>query len=389
MDVVSVGVVEFRDGNDNVIGLGAAEEDDLGVDVAGHLADGLGEFVGRVGADVLVVDLCVVGRFLYFPPEVARGSLGGEVLAGVDTEPTDGVVRAGRDQTDRDDFGVQRGRVLDRTVEGGLCQRRTVEGNEKYHTAASVASLIKRCGGGSGRRFLFGYRKGKLSAGRTLLVVEMSWPALSPTTENIHTVASCVRSGGVVVAPSDTNMALTVAPDRPDAIERVYEIKDRPDHKPLTLFVRDPRDWRRFARHDDPAVVDALAAAFWPGPLNLVLERDDPDLDDRCAMDGTVSIGCLANPVWRDLAEAVGGPVAMTSANRSGTVSDDQLVDVELAVDHVGADADYVLGGEPEGTTRASTILSVAGGDADVATVLRQGDLTPTNIERATSLVIE
>ena len=217
----------------------------------------------------------------------------------------------------------------------------------------------------------------------------MSSPALSPTAENIRTVARCVREGGVVVAPSDTNMALTVAPGRPGAIERTYDIKNRPAHKPLTLFVREPANWRQFARHDDPDVVDALAEAFWPGPLNLVLERDAPDLDDRCAMDGTVSIGCLANPVWRDLAEAIGGPVAMTSANQSGTVPDDRLVDIDLAADHVGGDVEYILGGEPEGTTRASMILSLAGDEAGVATVLRQGDRTAADIERATSLTIE
>jgi L-threonylcarbamoyladenylate synthase len=217
----------------------------------------------------------------------------------------------------------------------------------------------------------------------------MSSSALRPTTENVRTVARCVRDGGVVVAPSDTNMALTVSPAHDGAIDRVYAIKDRPTHKPLTLFVRDPEDWRRFARHDDPAGVDALAEAFWPGPLNLVLERDSPALDDRCAMDGTVSVGCLANPVWRDLADAVGGPVAMTSANQSGAVPDDRLVDVELAADHVGDAADYILGGEPEGTTRASTILSLADGAAGEARILRRGDLTPADIERATSLTVE
>jgi len=216
----------------------------------------------------------------------------------------------------------------------------------------------------------------------------MSGQTLSPSTENIALAADCVREGGVVVAPSDTNMALAVSPRHSDAIDRIYDIKNRPTQKPLTLFVRDPEAWRRFARHGDPETVDALAEAFWPGPLNLVLERDAPGLDDRCAMDGTVSVGCLANPVWRELAEVVGGPVAMTSANRSGTVPDDRLVDVELAVDHVGDAVDYILGGEPEGTTRASAILSLADGEAGVARMLRRGDLTAGDIERATSLIV-
>ena len=216
----------------------------------------------------------------------------------------------------------------------------------------------------------------------------MATEPLTPTEAHVERVAASVREGGVVVAPSDTNMALTVDPDYPSAIDRVYDLKERPEHKPLTLFVREPTDWRRFASHPDPALVDALAEAFWPGPLNLVLDRDAPDLDDRCAKSGTVSVGCLSNPVWRDLAGRVGGPLAMTSANRSGTVPDDRLVDVDLAMAHVGEGADYVLGGEPEGTTRASTILSLAAGEPGQGTVLRRGDLTTDALDAAAPLAV-
>lgn len=204
---------------------------------------------------------------------------------------------------------------------------------------------------------------------------------LEPTEANVERAADCVRDGGVIVAPSDTNLALTVDPRRPEAIERVYELKDRPREKPLTLFVREPDEWRTYGRHEDPAVVDRLADAFWPGPLNLVLEATDAVPDDRCTRDGTVAIGCLANQVWRDLTARLDGPVAMTSANRSGTVDDDALVDVATAVDHVGDGADYVLDEEPEGTTRASTILDLVGEPS----ILRRGDLTRGDLREVAS----
>ncbi|MFC6973831.1 L-threonylcarbamoyladenylate synthase [Halomicroarcula sp. GCM10025709] len=217
----------------------------------------------------------------------------------------------------------------------------------------------------------------------------MTTEVLDPTTAAVETVADCLADGGVVVAPSDTNMALTVDPGHAAAIERVYEIKDRPAHKPLTLFVRDPDDWRRFGTHPDPAVVDTLVEAFWPGPLNLVLEQADTGQHDRLSMDGTVSVGCLSNPVWRDLAAAVDGPLAMTSANQSGTVDDDTLVTVDRAVEHVGDAADYVLAGEPQGTTRASAILSLAAGDRGDATPLRRGDIDAEAIESAAPLRVD
>lgn len=200
----------------------------------------------------------------------------------------------------------------------------------------------------------------------------MTAPVLEPTSENIERVAETIESGGVVVAPSDTNMALTLDPWNPDAIARAYEIKSRPAHKPLTLFVRDPTAWQTYGQHPEPNVIERLTDAFWPGPLNLVLGRTDQIPDDRLCMDATVSIGCLANPVWRELTDHLDRPVAMTSANVSGTVPDDELVTVETAVEHVGDAVDLVLGGEPDGTTRASTILDLT----DEPEILRQGDLS-------------
>ncbi|MDY6780195.1 MAG: Sua5/YciO/YrdC/YwlC family protein, partial [Halobacteria archaeon] len=59
------------------------------------------------------------------------------------------------------------------------------------------------------------------------------------------------------------------------AVERAYAMKGRAPDKPLTLFVRDPADWRTYGTHSDPSVVEALADRFWPGPLNLVLDATD------------------------------------------------------------------------------------------------------------------
>ena len=204
----------------------------------------------------------------------------------------------------------------------------------------------------------------------------MTAPVLEPTSENLRRAAERIRAGGVVVAPSDTNLALTLDPHDPEAIERAYAIKDRPTHKPLTLFVRDPTAWRRYGTHPEPAAIDALAEAFWPGPLNVVVNATDQVPHDRLTREGTVSIGCLSNPVWRELVEYVDSPVAMTSANVSGTRADDELVAVEVAREHVGDGVELILADEPEGTTRASTIVDTTG----EAQILRRGDLSAGEI---------
>ena len=203
---------------------------------------------------------------------------------------------------------------------------------------------------------------------------------LDPTDEGVATAADCILEGGVVVAPSDTNLALTLDPWDEAAIERAFRIKNREPTDPLTLFIRDPDDWREWATTDRGAAVDALVEAFWPGPLNIVLPKTDAVPDRVVAGGETVALGCLANPTWRRLAAAVDQPLCMTSANLTGQ-ADDQLVDLDLAVEQVGDRVDYVLTGGPQGTTQSSTIVDLA---SEEPTILRHGDITAADLDAAT-----
>ncbi|PSP31502.1 threonylcarbamoyl-AMP synthase [Halobacteriales archaeon QH_10_67_22] len=200
---------------------------------------------------------------------------------------------------------------------------------------------------------------------------------LEPTPANLRRVADCVREGGVVLSPSDTNMALGVDAANEDAIERLYEIKGRSREKPLTLFVRDPADWQQYGRPDDAGVAQRLVDAFWPGPLFLIVAATDQVPHERVQLDGTVSIGCIANPALRELMAHLDGPLAMSSANRSGTVDDDTLIDLELAREHVGDRVDaIVVGDPPPSATQATTIVDIADGPR----VFREGDVTAADL---------
>ena len=207
----------------------------------------------------------------------------------------------------------------------------------------------------------------------------MTATQLEPTPEGIATAADCILDGGVVVAPSDTNLALTFDPWEEAAIERAFQIKNREPTDPLTLFIRDPDDWRQWATTDQPAVVDKLVEAFWPGPLNIVLLKTDAVPDHVVAGGETVALGCLSNPTWRELAAAVDQPLCMTSANLTGQ-ADDQLVDLDLAVEQVGDRVDYVLEGDSQGTTQSSTIVDLT---SEESTILRHGDITAADLAAA------
>ncbi|SEM98840.1 tRNA threonylcarbamoyl adenosine modification protein, Sua5/YciO/YrdC/YwlC family [Halorientalis persicus] len=210
----------------------------------------------------------------------------------------------------------------------------------------------------------------------------MDAPVLEPTSGNLRRAADCIADGGVVVAPSDTNLALTVDPWQDEPIERVYEMTDRPPEKPLTMFVRDPETWRTYGTHENPELAERFVEAFWPGPLNLVLRATDAVPHERVRKDGTVAIGCLSNPTWRELASHLDRPVAMTSANRAGE-ADDRLVDLAFAREQVGANVDYLIEGGPRGTTESSTILDLSGEPS----VLRHGDVTVADLNRVADVI--
>lgn len=216
-------------------------------------------------------------------------------------------------------------------------------------------------------------------------------PLLEPSAANLWRVAACIRQGGVVVVPTDADCALAADPTRPDAVDRLYAIKRCPRDEPLTLFVRDPSRWRDYGRPDPDGVADHLTDAHWPGPLVVTVDAaadgtgdeataggatagvtaDGAGLDDRLHRDGRVSIGCVANPVWRELAAHLDGPLAMTPANRYGRIDDDILVDVGVARDQLGDRVDLVVDADPPRDATAATVVDVTDGPR----VRRHGDL--------------
>lgn len=203
----------------------------------------------------------------------------------------------------------------------------------------------------------------------------MSNKLLEPTKENFALAAKCVEEGGVIVAPSDTNLALTLNPWREDAIERAFAIKNRPANSPLTLFFLEPNDWKKYAVAEDEAMVQALVDAFWPGPLNIILKKKDIVPDRMLCGGDTIALGCLSNPVWRGFMQELTIPVTMTSANLSGQ-ADGILVDLNVAATQVGGNVDYILRGEAQGTTKSSTIIDLTG----TPRITRLGDISPEQI---------
>lgn len=204
---------------------------------------------------------------------------------------------------------------------------------------------------------------------------------LEPGEESYRTAAECISGGGIVVTPSDTNLALTLNPWNDEAIDRAFAIKNRPATSALTMFFLEPDEWKTYADAADPGLVQALVDAFWPGPLNIILPKKSVVSHKMVCGGATVALGCLINPVWRGMMKYMDTPVAMTSANLSGQ-ADGVLVDMNLAMSQVGDKVDYILRGEAQGTSKSSTIVDLTGEPR----ITRYGDITPAQLNRIAPL---
>jgi len=133
--------------------------------------------------------------------------------------------------------------------------------------------------------------------------------------------ARCLAEGGLIGFPTETVYGLGADATNPEAVARLYQAKGRPSFNPLIAHVGELAAARRIGHFDAEAT--ALAEAFWPGPLTLVLPKtaDCAVADLATAGLDTVAIRIPAHGVARDILRAFGGPVVAPSANLSGHVS--------------------------------------------------------------------
>src|SRR5471032_2499712 len=144
---------------------------------------------------------------------------------------------------------------------------------------------------------------------------------LKADSQSIAAAAACLKTGGLVAFPTETVYGLGADALNGEAVARLYAAKDRPAFNPLIVHVADVEAAQRLAEFDGAA--QALAAAFWPGPLTLVLpKRADGGVADL-ALAGldSVAVRVPAHPVAAALLKAFKGPIVAPSANRSGHVS--------------------------------------------------------------------
>ena len=193
--------------------------------------------------------------------------------------------------------------------------------------------------------------------------------------DKISAAAKILREGGLVAIPTETVYGLGANGLDPNAVNRIFEAKGRPQDNPLIIHVTGAQWLPRYCR-DIPPIAYVLARKFWPGPLTMILKRSPVVPDETTAGLDTVAVRCPNHPVTLSIIREAGIPIAAPSANTSGrpscTTAQDVLEDMDGKIEGVVDGGACTVGVE-------STILDLT---CEPPRLLRPGGLPLEDLER-------
>lgn len=200
--------------------------------------------------------------------------------------------------------------------------------------------------------------------------------------------AECLNRGEAVVLPTDTVYGVGVAVEAAPGPQRLFEAKQRPADKPVAWLVASPDDLERYGEAV-PAYARRLAETFWPGALTLVVRASAAVPRAFQSQEGTIGLRMPASSDALALIRAMGCPLAVTSANRSGAPAavrfeelDPSFVAATAGVLVPAPGAESASAGAIDSAEAASTVLDCT---ADVPRLLRAGALSFDSMKGALS----
>jgi L-threonylcarbamoyladenylate synthase len=205
-----------------------------------------------------------------------------------------------------------------------------------------------------------------------VLPVDFDQPA--PSSNSIKEIQSVLISGGVIAFPTDTFYGLGADPFNPDALSKIFHIKQRPPDKPLLVLTHSFSEWTTLVSEiTDNGVT--LMERFWPGPLTLIFKAK-PGLPDILTA-GTDRIGIRLpdQPFTHKLLETLDHPLTATSANISGM---GELSTAQQVENSLGEKLDLIVDGGPAPGGKVSTILDTT---TNPPTLIREGALSRSDLE--------
>lgn len=181
----------------------------------------------------------------------------------------------------------------------------------------------------------------------------------------LRDAAEVLRSGGLVIVPTETVYGIAADIDNKEAVERLYEIKGRPRTKPFSVLIHSEEQMEELAG-DIPVAAYKLIDKFWPGPLTLVL---------KSRSGGTVGLRMPDNKIALKLLEFSGVNAACPSANLSGKPAPENF---QEAIRDLDGRVDLAIDAGEVRLKKESTVVDLTG---EQARILREGALKAEEIE--------
>ena len=198
---------------------------------------------------------------------------------------------------------------------------------------------------------------------------------------NQQLIRSTVELGRLIIFPTETVYGIGANALNPEAAQRIYAAKGRPSDNPLIVHISKAEDVRLYS----DAISDLswkLIHQFWPGPLTLILPKNDRVPLTTTGGLQTVAIRMPAHPIARRVIELAGVPLAAPSANLSGKPTSTQFQHV---LDDFNGSVDIIIDGGPSEIGLESTVIDMT---SSIPILLRPGFVTKTAIETVLEMEI-
>ena len=224
----------------------------------------------------------------------------------------------------------------------------------------------------------------------------MTQRAVTPA--EIEHAARVLLEGGLVAFPTETVYGLGADADSPEAVAKIYEAKGRPSSHPVIVHVAQTQDIQHWCRDIAPQAW-ALARAFWPGPLTMILKRHEAVDSSVSGGQDTIGVRCPSHPVAHALltefaalkskAGQLRAGVAAPSANRFGRVSPTRAQHVREEFAQLCSQGMPVLEGGDSEVGIESTIVDLSSiAHTGVASLLRPGAITMCDLSQVLGIEV-
>ncbi len=189
----------------------------------------------------------------------------------------------------------------------------------------------------------------------------------------LNKIGNIIKNGGIVVFPTETVYGIGTNALNEKSIKRLYEIKKRLLNKPISLLVNNIDMVNQIAK-DITKKEYELMEKFFPGPFTIILKKKDIIPNIVTANLDTVGVRMPNNDIARKLIEYAGVPIATTSANISGEISETNLKNI---IEIFNNKVDYFIDGGESNLGIPSTIVKVTN---DIPYILRKGSIKEEQI---------